>query len=300
MSNLISYLRFINRCYGITSTDDSNSLGLGNSLQVRSGGLIDILPAPAFRRFYTKANEWFRIGSEDCQQLLRDITTAANELVKTLGLSCPTQIDADQVIQQAERQLAELAASDPAATVVSRNTEALLAQHGWTDPATGAVGRPALDDAVNEAFRLLALEDEPFSVVHMMLPKLGSAAGAEDAVALTVMTVLRKHYDPAGGVICRMKPELFSIVTPGLDRLSATAVTRECLADLQNRTRREGAAVAAQAMIAVAGVAGADVATRSSYKDGQQVAIAALDAMRIAGKSGAFAMEVHQPKSVAA
>ncbi|MCC6227798.1 MAG: GGDEF domain-containing protein [Phycisphaerales bacterium] len=206
-------------------TDLVRLVGLGN---LAHDVLSDSDPGPALRRLYQRAEQWFGLTASTVDGLLRRIAEAAKELSTLFKLDTGLAADAEMILTKASGQLLEI-------TKNGGNGSQLLEglQH---DPLTGAVSREGFDAALREAFRASIENNEPMGLLELTIddfkPIRQAAPDLADEALIGVTALLKKHFEPAGGVVCRVSDEVFAIPMSGVTKQSVARACEEFRADL--------------------------------------------------------------------
>jgi HD-like signal output (HDOD) protein/GGDEF domain-containing protein len=196
--------------------------------RIMHDALTDADPTPAFRDLYARGRQWFNMTTRQLDDVLRVVGHDADEIAALFDLKTGAAADPDGALARANRQLLELAQDDPQGVAASERLGASVLGTSGRDPVTDAVGPDGFDAALRHAFAFASRGEIDLSVVHVLLDgarALASDAGelVHDSVVIGTVTLLRKHFEPAGGVVCRLTSNVLSVVLPGPNRHAVAA-----------------------------------------------------------------------------
>jgi GGDEF domain-containing protein len=123
----------------------------------------------------------------------------------------------------------------------------------------------------------------------------GRLAGAALVEALAgVVSTLRRHVDPMGGVVCRIQPLLIGLVAPGIDQPTLLRVIETARAEIEKASPGWGRArhLALQRVKTTAGVAVREPGDPAFTKP-EQVVAAAAAALRQALAGGGMCVRTY-------
>jgi len=108
------------------------------------------------------------------------------------------------------------------------------------DPLTGALSREGFSQAIREVFPPAHSGEHALSIVQIVinhLDEIGASIGeaAKDEVVISTVVMLRKHFEPLGGVVCRLADSIFSVVLPAVERADAVNEASVCCGEFENR-----------------------------------------------------------------
>lgn len=281
--------------------DHVRCVGLGNLVH-------DILatddPLTNLKRLYDKASAWYKLNTDTVDELVKRASDGAKTMAQLFSLDIGSEIDAERIIETAGRRAVELAKSSPASSsALAGATGSVLAKAEF-DPLTGAVGRIGFDTAVRHGFGVSAGEDAPMSVLQIMIDNYehlvsahGQDAGIEAVVGVTAL--LKRAYEPHGGVVCRLADAAFAVVAPGLDRAAAVRVADEFREELGHLARSWGAGGAALPVTTSIGVASLEPDTRGTLKEPDHLVLACARALQASRAAGGGCTRAFVPKAAA-
>lgn len=193
------------------------AVGLGNHAH---DALTDPDPADAMRKLYGKAQEWFGIGASDMSGILRRIAEATKEMSALFRLDTGRQVNPDEIVRLANQRLIEVSRDAGRDESGGESLDALLLDSHQVDPLTGVLTRAEFDATVRRAFQLSRSSGERMSILNVAVEgfrALAERGGAErgDEILIGTAALLRKHFEPLGGAVCRVGTEIFGVVFLG-------------------------------------------------------------------------------------
>ncbi len=197
--------------------------------------------APAMRVFYKRLREWFRITESQSDEILKRINAGTKELTALFSLDTGTYKNTDAVINDAQKRLLDLAKRERRESLSLNRFEGII-QSSDADALTGALNRIGFDAVVRASFRDAHLKGEPLALVTIAADgiaetaRLHGSTAADDAVVSCVAT-LNNHFEPLGGVVCRLGTASFAVILPGTPRGDAARVAEEFRAHVEKVAR---------------------------------------------------------------
>lgn len=192
-------------------------VGLGN---IAHDAMTDDEPAESMRRFYAKSQEWLGLGSGQVAATLRRIAEASKEMSTLFRLDTGPHCNPDEIARLATAQLVEVSKECRQAESAGDELDALVINSDSVDPLTGALTRVEFDATVRRAFRLARSGGESMTILNVALDGFrglveagGSTRG--DEALLGTAALLKKHFEPLGGAVCRVGTEIFAVVFLG-------------------------------------------------------------------------------------
>lgn len=174
------------------------------------------------------------------------------------------------------------------------------------DPVTGLGTLARFSDAAHSAFKRVQTENEPATIVYLMIDGyedvLRSDNAAADEVLVCAAALLKKHFDPLGAVICRCGNDRFGIVLSGVghtDGVNAASVFRYELCNSSQSWKIEGVDTPLRLTSSI-GTATAEGASDGLFRRVQQLAGAATKAMEASRNAGGNCIRSFIPKDEAA
>lgn len=212
-------------------------VGLGNLLHDALGASD---PGPVLQRLVFHARQWFGLEPERVDALVTHAGVASKELSDLFAVDIGEDVDAERLSASARRQMVDLSRAMPGGSSLPLGIEGLVVDAGETDPLTGALGRSAFDRAMRRAFDAARRAGESVTVATVSLDGL-PAGGAEasresDEAMITACALLRKHFDPLGGVVCRLGGPLFAVLVTAAGQAPVEAAAEEFRAEFDQAT----------------------------------------------------------------
>ncbi|MCR9076378.1 MAG: HDOD domain-containing protein [bacterium] len=198
---------------------------------VAIGNLIhDVLgaedPTESLRIAYRKGMSWLGLTESQIDQVIKETGASTKELASLFSVDVGSVEDPEAVLAKADRQLIEMARNQQIEGYAAKQFAELVLSEDGTDALTGTLMREGFAQALKESFPAAYSGEYPLSIVQVMiypLDELASSIGeqAMDEVVLSTVVLLRKHFEPMGGVVCRLADSIFSVVLPGVARSEA-------------------------------------------------------------------------------
>lgn len=278
---------------------------------VAIGNLVhDVLtesdPAPAMRRLYQRAQQWFKLSPVEVDDTVRKIADSIKELSSLFRLDTGAAADVEAVLKKADRQLADLSKQAIDAPAPGSEMAALLEQGSERDSLTGTLGRSGFSNALRRAFDSTKGGAGPLSLVEISIDSFKSienTCGQEvaDEVLVGLAVLLKKHFEPAGGIVCRLSADIFSAVLPRTARQLAVAASEDLRKDVQRASERWTAASLinpAPDITVSVGIASFEVESHT-YEKPEQLVGAAAKAVQASRTCGGNCIRVFAPKAAA-
>lgn len=176
---------------------------------------------PAIRKFYERGKLWFKVMSDDAQELLKQASESAKQVADLLEINTGTYGDPEAIIRRADASLTDLHRANKLESYAASQLGAERGEAGARrDAATGALDKSGFQAALVEGFGAARAHGEPISLVQVAIEGLAMAEDSygpegREAVLGTVVMQLIKAFDPLGGVVARVGPSVFAVVMPG-------------------------------------------------------------------------------------
>lgn len=220
------------------------AVGLGNLLH---DALTDPEPAASIRRLYERAEQWFNLTPSTMDDALRKTAEAARELSTLFKLDTGDAVDADAILRRADHALASISPVADPTLESDEGLAALLVDGDKTDPITGVLGRSGFETALRWAFQQSERDNSALSLVEVWIDTRTGAnarrtAPWRDGVLIGMANLLRKHFSPSGGAVCRLSDELFCIVVPGMSQRAAVRSSEDIAHDVSRLSQSWGTA----------------------------------------------------------
>jgi len=210
-------------------------VGLGNLVH---DVLTDEEPAAALRRLYQKADAWLGLGTDAVDGVMTEVGKHAAEVARLFNLDTGGFRDAQAVIDNAQDRMRQMTRSGER-TLPARLDE-LLAGKTETDPLTGLLSRESFEEAMRKALVTGSQQQEHVVLVELAvegLPRAESARGGEavDEALLGAAVELRRFFEPAGGICCRLTRSLFAVVLVGVTEGDARRLAMDARSAAESR-----------------------------------------------------------------
>lgn len=194
-------------------------------------------PAEPLRRFYAKGHEWFALTAAQLAELLRKIADQVRPLPALFRVDVGPWKDPEEVIRRADARLLELAEAAADETAPGRAQEALVVSNDHVDPLTGALTRMEFDATVRRAFQLSRSTGEGMSILNVAVEGVRALVAARcgvngEEVLVGTTALLKKHFEPMGGAVCRVGSEVFGVVFLGATARAVLRCVEEFRTDL--------------------------------------------------------------------
>jgi two-component system cell cycle response regulator len=249
-------------------------------------------PTEALRRIYQRGASWLGFKESEIDQLIKDTGESAKELASLFNVDVGSVPNPEDVLNNADRQLIELAKNQQIEGYAAKQFAELVLVDDGTDPLTGTLTRNGFAQAIKESFPAAHSGEYPLSVAQLVITgydELHETVGdtVQDALALSIVVMLRRHFEQMGGVVCRLGESIFAVVLPACERADVTHEANACCVEFGERLVGwipEIEAVADSVRIAM-GVATLDDETRSILSSADLLVKAASQAV-LAAKAG--------------
>ena len=269
--------------------------------------LISDSPTEVLREAYQRAESWLGIKPSDVDMIILKAGDSARELASLFDLDIGSLPRAEDVLAKADRQLIELSKEQSIESYGTKELSKLLVGDDNVDPVTGIFTRVGFNQAVRTAFLPAANDEIDLTLVQVMLSgmdELSSIYGEaeHDEVVLGTTMMLHKHFEPMGGVVCRLADSIFGVVLPRVKRRTAAGTADECCREFDRALQGwvpdvEGA----DELIKVCmGVAAIDDDSRAIFTTPDLLVTAAGRAVQAAKASGDSVVRVFIPRKKAA
>jgi len=168
-------------------------------------------------RVYACASEWLGLDQDATRGVLEGVGEPASEMAAILQLALGEPIDCERVVREAwDRMIAR--AGEPAATTGAEDIASLMVT---TDEQTGAMTRDCFDQAIETIAQHAVETSEPMGLVAVAFEQLDRPSGQHrplgaDTLLRGAAAILRKHFEPQGGVIGRLSGSLLAVGVRGM------------------------------------------------------------------------------------
>ncbi|MHA7812517.1 MAG: sensor domain-containing diguanylate cyclase [Phycisphaerales bacterium] len=279
---------------------------------VAMGNLVhDVLgsdePTEALRIAYRRGASWLGLSESQIDAVIQDAGKSTKELASLFSVDVGSVEDPEAVLAKADRQLIEMARNQQIEGYAAKQFAELVLSEDGTDPLTGVMMREGFAQAIKEAFPAAHTGQHSLSVVQVIiepLDEIASSVGevAQDEVVISTTMMLRKHFEPMGGVVCRLADSIFSVVLPAVERADAIRQANHCCEEF---TARIGSWLPdtpnIEGLVTIAmGVATIDDSSRGILKNADLLVKAASQAVMAAKSADGSVARAFVPRNQAA
>lgn len=257
-------------------------------------------PAGPLKRFYTRADEWFRITPMQADDILRTIAQSVQPVARLLELNTGAAPKAEQILERAKDQLREMAMP------IRPGADSGTPGEDEIDRDTGLLARGMFDRNLLVGYELVGSGAGTLGVALLRVDRLdelaGSAPEARRQILAGVAGVLQGAFDPAAAAVCRFDADRFAVVMP---RCEAAAVLRQVesvralVASKPVTVSRPGGREERCAVTLSAGVVVAEPGDASRYRNAESVLRIAEQALAAAAAAGTNTLRVFTRRSAA-
>ena len=264
-------------------------------------------PTESLRQAYQRGGSWLGLSEAKVDELLKNTGESAKELGSLFSVDVGSVPDAEEVLERADRQLIELAKNQQIEGYAAKQFADLIQVEDGVDPLTGTLLREGFAQAIKESFHPAHTGAHALSIVQMVISgfdDLGSVVGedAQDEVVISTVVMLRRHFEPMGGVVCRLGDSIFAVVLPAVERLDAVRASNACCQEFAKRMPSwvpEAPEVGESVSLSV-GVATLDDSTRAVLANADLLVKATSQAVVAARSSKGSNTRAFIPKQTAA
>ncbi len=258
--------------------------------------LTDTDPTESLRRLYARAEQWFELKPIQIDEALKRVAAGVREMASVLRLSTGAQADVDDVLRVANDRLVEIAREEPNRTEAG-STSPVFDMYE-KDPTTGLGTVGAFHASMRAALDAGEQLGQAVSVIQVRIAETDTPTAQSDATEtlLGVATLLNKHFQPLGAVVCRASENVFGIVVIGTGRLAAQRVAEEFRADLE-LTGARWAKHGGTAVTASIGVVGIEQGNQLPFTKPEHFTAATLHALQACETAGGNCVRAFVPKA---
>ncbi|MEM1331144.1 MAG: HDOD domain-containing protein [Planctomycetota bacterium] len=193
-------------------------------------------PQAAMRQLYKRAQQWFRMDESRVDEVMRGVAEDVKEASKLFGLDTGEPVDADQVLLQAQRQMIEVSRANAAQAPSLMGLDEVAGAITTTDPLTGLLAKDAFTSALVASFEACEQSGDPIAVIAIAVEGVEAIVKRFEEecaleIALGVGTLMRKHFEPMGGVVARLSRNVFAAVVRSVDHKEAQAACKRFKSD---------------------------------------------------------------------
>ena len=194
-------------------------------------------PVDARRRFYQRAESWFKLDTQACDALLCKINTQTEQMSEFFGLDTGEYMDNEEVLASAEQQIIALGREQRRGSFAVEKLEELLKDEIDRDAVTALPSRRGFEKTLELSFSAARDELSTLGLAQIAIGGIGDIrhqTGDEpaDELVLAVVATLHKHFEPLGGIVCRLGGSVFSVIAPGISRREFVAHCEAAQSDI--------------------------------------------------------------------
>ena len=257
--------------------------------------------APPMRRAYDRAKRWFAMNGEDVDKITRLTAAGASELSRLFSIDTGETPDADEVVNRANKELEKLSAESPSLAAFA-NPTSIMIETDQIDDQTGIFNAQGFRSVVRSAAYLGATKSLSVCVVIAAVDGLRSILRScpEQVAAVASQTVvarLKDQFNPIGGVIGRIGPDLFGVVITGANSAVVSSLCDSFRGAISQHLVNLADNAGSQQLGSSIGMAIMDPTEKQIFKSPEQLMAAAVKAAQAAQESGGDATRVFIPKA---
>lgn len=258
--------------------------------------LTDTDPTESLRRLYARAEQWLQLTPTTVDETLKRVAAGVREMSSVLRLSTGQNANADEVLRLANERLVEIAREEPSRT--DSGATAPTFEIYERDPTTGLGTLGAFHASMREGLDAAEHKGLAVSVIQVRVTESGAPGTLSDATEtlLGVATLLNKHFQQLGAIVCRISDTAFGIVVIGTGRLAAQRLAEEFRADLEI-TGNRWASHGGRAVTASIGVVGIEQGNQHPFTKPEHFTAATLHALKACESAGGNCVRVFVPKA---
>jgi two-component system cell cycle response regulator len=268
---------------------------------IAAGGLVhDVLtdqdPAPALELLASRASDWFGLDRDAVTGIIAQAGQSTREMASLLALETGPGADVNRLLSLAAERSAAI---EPASTPPDFKPGAWdgagldgLVRDSQHDPITGTLRRRLFDTVVRSAFDSAAARRGALSVVQVNIDgfrALVTARGmaAADEVLIASAALLRRHFNPIGGVVCRWAEDTFAVAIQGRSQAEILRAASAFRAAIERASLAWTVATDARPLAVTASIGAASFESAfGGFERGEQLVAAALRAVEASRASG--------------
>jgi len=264
-------------------------------------------PTEPLRKCYAKGLSWLGFTESQVDELIKKSGTTTKELGNLFSIDVGSVPNPEAVLAKADRQLIELSKNQQIEGYAAKQFAELIDSNDASDPITGTLRREGFTLAVREAFEQAHAGKFALSIAQIVLTgydEVGSAFGepTQDELVIGTSVLLRRYFEPLGGVVCRLADAIFAVVLPTVERNTATQLAQQCCQDFTAKINDwvPDAQEVGEHVKASIGVATLDDETRPMLKTPDMLVQAASRAVLAAKAGQGSAVRAFVPRKNAA
>lgn len=277
----------------------ARAVALGN---IAHDVLTDEEPAKAVAAFRRQCLKWFEIEKDVADGLLDEIARGAAEMSSLFQLDTGTKANAAKVLEEARELSVEMAFAREKER--EETLESLTTGEDRFDPITGMLNAAAGQSLFNEVFAEAKQGLGTFSTVRVVLTGLPAFEGLEaieaDRQVIAAVVILKKHFDPMGGVVVRTGDNRFDVCVSGGERDAVVKIADRFKDEVLSTRDSWAPSGSGHGPIGVSiGVACYDRSTSGVFGRAEHLTIAADRAAMAAEAAGGGCVRVFRPRAAA-
>lgn len=287
--------------------DRARCIAMGNLVH---DVLTDEDPSRAIGQLTARAEDWLGLGRDAVAGVVERAARTAGEMASLLVLDTGPGADAEGILRMAEEQAAVLALTSPPADLKpgswdGAGLDGLVRDDQGSDPITGALRRRLFDTVVRSAFDSAAARHGAMSIVQVNIDgfrALVAARGMEaaDEVLVATAALLKRHFNPVGGVVCRWAEDTFAVAIQGRSQADILRRASEFRGAIERASLAWTIATDARPLAVTASIGAANFdSTTGGFERGEQLMAAALRAVEASRASGGNCVRTFVPRKVA-
>jgi two-component system, cell cycle response regulator len=285
--------------------DHARCVGMGNYVH-DALTLRDSLPA--LRTLYERARAWYKLTTDDVDEVIRKAGEASREVASLFRLDIGGYTDPEEVLAEAGRRAVSMSRQAPTQSSLSSHApEGSVLAASELDPMTGTLGPAGFEDAVREGYKFAAQSDTPMALIDVVIDGHATleqtcGEGADGEAVMGVAGLLKHTFDGHGGVVCHLSGGTFAVVLPGMNSATASALADQFCAQLRHQSGAWTAPATGEPLtVAVSvGVAAYEADTRAMLDEPRKLVVACARAVKAAQDAGGGSIRVFRPQARAA
>lgn len=257
-----------------------------------------------------RSADWLGLEREAVLRVIERAAEATAEMASLLVLEVGPAGDVQALMGAAAEQAAILARSEPAADLKpgawdGSGLEDLVRDDKTSDPITGTLRRRLFGTVVRSAFDSAAAGRGAMSIVQVHIDGFrelvaGRGMDAADEVLVASAELLRTHFDPMGGVVCRWAEDTFAVVIQGRSQSEILQAAGEFRAAVARASRRWTVPSDSRPLAVTASIGAANFDGGGVFERGEQLVAAALRAAEASRACGGNCVRTFVPRRAAA
>lgn len=194
--------------------------------------LTDDESAPALKRYFDRCEQWFGLTRSQSEEAFDRFAAGIKELSGLFSLDTGPAGCPENLLEMADTNLIKLAENEPRRSAGVDQLRHLLVSEDSSDPLTGLLNADGFDAALTSSFFTLRESGESLTLLQVVIDGLKGVqehAGvlASDAVLIRAVAFLQKHYEPIGGIVCRVGTSIISVILPRIESAHAIGVAEQ-------------------------------------------------------------------------